>query len=126
MSTALTQRLKRRGLLPSTRDKYQEILNAANHDDLLGWLGKKFHARTPLGTLLPARAAVKHFLISEHGYTEDELDRSVGSPEISSLTPAVGNILRSSRRIAPGACANSVNAPAQDRSSYLRNHWAQA
>jgi site-specific recombinase XerD len=75
MSTALTQRLKRRGLLPSTRDKYQEILNAANHDDLLGWLGRKFHARTPLGTLLPARAAVKHFLISEHGYTEDELDR---------------------------------------------------
>ena len=75
MTAALTRRLKQRGLLPSTRDKYEEILSAANTNDLIGWLNRKVHARTPLGTVLPARAAVKHYLISVHGYEEDELDR---------------------------------------------------
>ena len=75
MTAALTRRMKQRGLLPSTRDKYEEILAAANTNDLIGWLNRKVHARTPLGTVLPARAAVKHYLISVHGYEEDELDR---------------------------------------------------
>ncbi len=39
----------------------------------MSWLHDKLHARTPIGTVLPLRAAVKHLLISE-GYTPDEVD----------------------------------------------------
>jgi integrase/recombinase XerD len=61
-------------LLPSTREKYEDILESAKTDDLIGWLNRKVHARTPLGTVLPARAAVKHYLISVQGYDEDAVD----------------------------------------------------
>jgi len=37
------------------------------------WLHKKIHARTPIGTVLPLRAAVKHLLVSE-GYSPAEVD----------------------------------------------------
>lgn len=74
MTAALQQRLRQRGLLPSTREKYEEILESAKKDDLIGWLNRKVHARTPLGTILPARAAVKHYLISVQGYDEDSVD----------------------------------------------------
>jgi site-specific recombinase XerD len=70
----LDARLKQRGLLPSTKEKYKEILEAAQKGDIIGWLNKKIHARTPLGTVLPARAAVKHYLISEQGYDEESVD----------------------------------------------------
>lgn len=74
MTAALQRRLKQRGLLPSTREKYEDILESAKTDDLIGWLNRKVHARTPLGTVLPARAAVKHYLISVQGYDEDAVD----------------------------------------------------
>jgi len=63
--------LKRQGLLPDTREKYARILQQAG-DDPVVWLHKKLHARTPIGTVLPLRAAVKHLLISE-GYSASEV-----------------------------------------------------
>ena len=66
--------LKRQGLLPSTRQKYTEILEAADTATLPEWLAKRVHARTPLGTILPMRAAVKHYLVSMHGYDPVEVD----------------------------------------------------
>jgi integrase/recombinase XerD len=74
MTAALQRRLKQRGLLPSTREKYEDILDSAKTDDLIGWLSRKVNARTPIGTVLPARAAVKHYLISVQGYDEDSVD----------------------------------------------------
>ena len=71
---ALRQHLKRKGLLPSTRAKYEEIIDSAGGADLIEWINKKVHARTPIGTVLPARAAVKHFLMAEQGYSEEELE----------------------------------------------------
>ena len=73
--SALQARLKRKGLLPSTRAKYQEIVDSARGEDLLDWINRKVHARTPIGTVLPARAAVKHFLMAEEGYSEAELEQ---------------------------------------------------
>lgn len=73
--SALAVRLKRQGLLPSTRDKYNEILGRANKRDLIGWINGRVHARTPIGTVLPMRAAVKHYLMAEEGYTEAELEQ---------------------------------------------------
>lgn len=66
-------RMKQQGLLPSTRNKYAEIIEGADQNNLIGWIRKKVHARTPIGTILPMRAAVKHYLISEMGYTEEEV-----------------------------------------------------
>ena len=72
---ALQKHLTRKGLLPSTRAKYTEIIDSAGEEDLIDWINRKVHARTPIGTVLPARAAVKHYLMAEHGYTEVELEQ---------------------------------------------------
>jgi len=73
-SKALQAHLKRRGLLPSTRKKYQEIINGADQSDLINWITRRIHSRTPIGTVLPLRAAVKHFLMAEHNYSEADLE----------------------------------------------------
>lgn len=77
MSSAFDRQLKRQGLLPSTRDKYKDIIksagtNAESGDELVAWIHKKVHARTPVGTILPMRAAVKHYLMAQ-GYDEDDI-----------------------------------------------------
>jgi site-specific recombinase XerD len=74
MSNALQDHLKHNGLLPSTRAKYGEIVRSIpKGQNPIDWLKRKVHARTPIGTVLPMRAAIKHYLISEYGYGEDEL-----------------------------------------------------
>lgn len=73
MNPKFSRHLKQRGLLPSTRDKYAEILAGAGTEDLLTWIRSRVHARTPVGTLLPMRAAVKHYLVGVLGYDEDEV-----------------------------------------------------
>ena len=71
--SALQARFEDKGLLPSTRAKYQEIIDSAKGEDLVPWLRSKLRDRTPIGTVLPMRAAVKHYLIAEQGYSEEEL-----------------------------------------------------
>lgn len=70
----LKSRLKQKNLLPSTVEKYKEILDGAGSRDLVEWIHEKVTTRTPLGTVLPLRAAVKHYLIGELGYAEDEVN----------------------------------------------------
>lgn len=65
--------LRQEGLLPSTREKYQSILAEAPKDQLIDWIRSKVHARTPVGTVLPLRAAVKHYLVAVKGYDPDEV-----------------------------------------------------
>lgn len=65
--------LKQQQLLPTTREKYAEIISSAGGKNLLRWIESRVHARMPLGTVLPLRAAVKHYLMAEQGYTEEEL-----------------------------------------------------
>lgn len=74
MNPNLRHHLKRQGLLPSTRSKYAEILEGAPTEDLISWVHGKVHARTPLGTVLPMRAAVKHYLVAVQGYDPDDVD----------------------------------------------------
>ena len=73
MADSLQQRLNQQQLLPSTRAQYRSILGRIEGEDALQWLKKRLHARTPIGTVLPYRAAVKHYLMAEQGYSEDEL-----------------------------------------------------
>jgi site-specific recombinase XerD len=74
VSSNLDKRFKNRGLLPSTQEKYGVILSAVESDDPLHWLNKRIEPSMPIGTVLPLRAAVKHYLIAEKGYSEEELD----------------------------------------------------
>ena len=70
---SLSKHLTEEGLLPSTKDKYEEIINSADLSDPIAWMRSKVSIRTPLGTVLPMRAAIKHYLIAVHGYTDEEL-----------------------------------------------------
>lgn len=78
----LDRHLREQGLLPSTRSKYASIL-AASGPDPAEWLRKRLNKRLPIGTVLPLRAAVKHYLIAQ-GYDEEEvgnlLPKAKGSP----------------------------------------------
>lgn len=67
----LDKHLQAQGLLPETREKYHRILSQAGADPV-EWLHDKLHARTPVGTVLPLRAAVKHWLLTE-GYTPEQI-----------------------------------------------------
>lgn len=69
---SLDRQLKDRGLLPSTREQYARIAARSDGMDPVDWLRSKIHARTPIGTVLPLRAAVKHLLVNE-GYSEEEI-----------------------------------------------------
>ena len=67
--------LKKKGLLRSTRDKYVDIVSAVPEGmHPLDWVHAKVNSETPLGTVLPMRAAVKHYLMTEQGYSSAELD----------------------------------------------------
>ena len=70
--TTFADHLTQQGLLPSTKGKYTAILSASEGKDPVAWLRKRIHPRTPIGTVLPLRAAVKHYLLSQ-GYEEDEI-----------------------------------------------------
>jgi len=75
--------------MPSTQDKYAAIVQEASEagaegHDIVNWLSAKIHARVPIGTVLPMRAAVKHYLVSELGYSDaeaaDVLPKAKGVP----------------------------------------------
>lgn len=75
MSDAFEKHLKREGLLPATRDKYKAIIEEADPqgaDDLVRWINDRLHARTPIGTVLPLRAAVAHYL-EALGYDAEDI-----------------------------------------------------
>ena len=88
-STRLDKHMRKEGLLSSTQAKYASIIKEAEEagaegDRILDWLNHKVHGRVPTGTILPMRAAVKHYLMSECGYTAaevaDALPRAKGVP----------------------------------------------
>ena len=70
---SLQEHLTQQQLLPSTKAQYKSILTRTEGKDPIAWLKGRIHARTPIGTVLPYRAAIKHYLMAEHGYSEDEL-----------------------------------------------------
>jgi site-specific recombinase XerD len=74
---SLDKHMRRQGLMPATQDKYTAIVKEAGEagadgHNIVDWLNEKLHARVPIGTVLPMRAAVKHYLVAELGYTNEE------------------------------------------------------
>jgi len=74
MTAALAQHLDRQRLLPNTQRQYQRIAARMEGEHPATWLNRKVNARTPIGTVLPLRAAVKHILLSE-GYTLADIEK---------------------------------------------------
>lgn len=105
---SLQERFEQRGLLKSTKDKYEEILDAAKKDDIIGWLNRKVNARTPIGTVLPARAAVKHYLISVQGYDEDTVDEML--PAAKGRQAQVRNALNGEQLATYLAAVDTIDA----------------
>lgn len=85
----LEARLRKRGLSEATQEKYREIVEQAGQEtpDLLDWLQRHVRSSMPVGTILPLRAAVKHYLLSEQGYREDELEALL--PPARGVSPQV-------------------------------------
>jgi site-specific recombinase XerD len=83
MTAALDRHMKHQRLLPNTRDQYARIAARVDGEDPIAWLNRHVHARTPIGTVLPLRAAVKHMLLAE-GYSVHDVDallpRAKGRP----------------------------------------------
>lgn len=78
MTNRLDKHMRKEGLLSSTQEKYASIIAEAEEagakgDRILDWLHNKIHARVPTGTILPLRAAVKHYLMGELGYSASEV-----------------------------------------------------
>jgi site-specific recombinase XerD len=67
----LDSHLRQRGLMKSTRKTYASLA-AQGGDDPVGWLKGLVDSRRPVGTLAPARAAVRHRLEAE-GKSEAEI-----------------------------------------------------
>jgi len=88
----LASHLKKQGLANNTRTKYESIIAQVGDRDPVSWLENRLSSKTPIGTVLPLRAAVKHYLLSE-GYSEDDigmmLPKAKGRPSgvRDSLTP---------------------------------------
>jgi site-specific recombinase XerD len=67
----LDRHLAEKGLLPNTRKTYGHLAAQAG-DDPVAWLKGLVAERRPMGTLAPARAAVRHKLENE-GKSEEEV-----------------------------------------------------
>jgi len=70
-----TSHLKTQGLGTNTRSQYTSILKRCEGIDPLEWLRVAISSDTPIGTILPLRAAVKHYLIAVQGIDPLEIPR---------------------------------------------------
>lgn len=81
---AWIRHLEDRRLSDTTRTQYTRIVARIGRRDPIKWYREHVSRETPQGTVLPIRAAVKHFLIVEKGMdsleAEDALPKAKGQP----------------------------------------------
>lgn len=70
----LSARFEQRGLKESTQALYESIISRIADKDPIRWLKAHSGPEVSIGSVLPARAAIKHFMLAEMGYSHDELD----------------------------------------------------
>jgi integrase len=85
----MSKHMKRVGLLPGTQRVYRDALKlgVASSSDLLDWVHEKAKGEVPIGTLLPVRSAVKHYLVGVMGYHIDEVEMLL--PRAQGVAPKV-------------------------------------
>lgn len=81
---AWIRHLDDRRLSDTTRQQYTRIVRRIGRRDPVKWYREHISRDTPQGTVLPVRAAVKHFLIVEKGMdpmdAEEALPKAKGQP----------------------------------------------
>ena len=70
----LEDHLTSSGLSSRTKKQYASIARRIGRKDPVKWLQKQISSQTPIGTVLPFRAAVKHFLVSTQGLSVEEAE----------------------------------------------------
>ena len=75
--------LAKKGLKNSTSQKYEDIIAAHQGDPnaLVKWLNRLTNGAEPLGTILPARAAIGHYLVSVMGYDAESVKQLLPKAE---------------------------------------------
>ncbi len=90
---AFSLHLKRCQLSPVTVKAYEKIIERIGSQDPVEWLQNVLTPDTPLGTVLPFRSAVRHYLVAETDMSEEEIDsvlpkaKGLPSKVKDSLTP---------------------------------------
>ncbi len=79
----MKKKLQNLGLNKSTIEVYMSIFKDIDKQDPIGWFEKQISMRQPIGTLLPKKAVLKHFLIKEKGISEEKADLLI--PKIKGL-----------------------------------------
>ena len=74
MTSSYADHLRQQQLAPATRSCYLKIAARIGRKDPIEFLREHITSRTPIGTILPMRSAIKHFLIAERGLTADQAD----------------------------------------------------
>lgn len=69
---SFSEHLKQRQLSPTTRRCYERIAARVGDSDPIDFLRETISSHTPVGTVLPMRAAIKHYLMAEKGLSNDE------------------------------------------------------
>lgn len=93
MTTATIAHLQRQGKAPGTVETYAKILNRLGDSDPAAFVQRSAR-NAQMGTVLPLRAAVQHYLVAEKGLSEAEARAIVpqvkGGPERTreALAPA--------------------------------------
>jgi site-specific recombinase XerD len=96
---ALKAHLENRRLSLRTQRQYERIVSRINGDPVK-WLQSQLNNKTPIGTVLPLRAAIKHYLIAEKGLdpdvVEETLPKAKGRPHKlrDALTPEQLNLYK--------------------------------
>lgn len=72
--SSFTDKLNQKGLSPKTIEAYTKVVNQVGRKDPISWLQNKVNASTPIGTVLPFRSAIKHYLISEKGMSSEDVE----------------------------------------------------
>ena len=60
--SSFREKLKSQGLSDNTVDSYSKVIKQMGRKDPVRWLEEKIDQSTPIGTVLPFRSAVKHYL----------------------------------------------------------------
>lgn len=98
------------GLSDSTQDTYTRTVErvARAKLDPVQWLRSKMSSRTPMGTVLPLRAAVKQFLLSQ-GYSTEDVEALL--PKARGLQTATREALTPAQLAVFYLCVEDLNDP---------------
>jgi len=72
--TSFNAHLKKMQLARSTQGCYGRIVSRLNGKDPISFLKEQITSETPLGTVLPLRAAIKHYLMATQDISSEDAD----------------------------------------------------